>query len=83
MRCVKIVEWSDVDQCCVGSAAGLVYRGCHGLDERAVFAELCDLVDDAIALYKADGRQLPPKASGRDLANKLQYVVTVASRHSQ
>lgn len=71
---VKIVEWSDEDQCYVGSAPGLVYGGCHGLDERAVFAELCEIVDDAIALYEADGRQLPPRTSGRDLANKLQHV---------
>ena len=37
---VKIVEWSDEDQCYVGSAPGLVLGGCHGDDERAVFAEL-------------------------------------------
>ena len=73
-RYVKIVEWSDEDQCYVGSAPGLVYGGCHGLDERAVFAELCEIVDDAIALYKSDGRPLPPRTSGRDLANKLQHV---------
>lgn len=73
-RYVKIVEWSDEDQCYVGSAPGLVYGGCHGLNERAVFAELCEIVDEVIALYKADGRELPPRTSGRDLANKLQHV---------
>jgi len=26
----KIVEWSDKDQCFVGSCPGLVYGGCHG-----------------------------------------------------
>ena len=46
-RYVKIVEWSDEDQCYVGSAPGFVYGGCHGLDERAVFAELCEIDDDA------------------------------------
>ena len=73
-RYVKIVEWSDEDQCYVGSAPGLVHGGCHGLDERAVFAGLCEIVEDAIALYKLDGRPLPPRTSGRDLANKLQHV---------
>jgi hypothetical protein len=73
-RYVKIVEWSDEDQCYVGSAPGLVYGGCHGMDERAVFAELCEIVDDAIELYKKDGQPLPPRTSGRDLANKLQHV---------
>jgi hypothetical protein len=73
-RYVKIVEWSDEDQCYVGSAPGLVYGGCHGMDERAVFAELCEIVEDAIELCKKDGQPLPPRTSGRDLANKLQHV---------
>lgn len=71
---VKIVEWSDEDQCYVGSAPGLIFAGCHGGDEKAVFAELCQIVEEAIDLYKADGKPLPPPTSGRDLANKLQSV---------
>ena len=59
-RYVKIVEWSDEDQCYVGSSPGLVYGGCHGADERAVFEELCGAVEEAIALYHNDGKPLPP-----------------------
>lgn len=70
----KIVEWSDEDRCYVGSAPGLIYGGCHGDDERQVFAELCEIVEEAIALYKADDKPLPPATSGRDLANRLQDV---------
>lgn len=33
-RYAKIVEWSDEDQCYVGSAPGLVFGGCHGKNER-------------------------------------------------
>lgn len=73
-RYVKIVEWSEEDQCYVGSSPGLIYGGCHGADERAVFDELCRVVDEAIALYKADGRPLPSPTSGRDFANKMQDV---------
>ena len=40
-RYAKIIEWSEEDQCYVGSAPGLMYGGCHGTDERAVFEELC------------------------------------------
>lgn len=29
-RYVKIVEWSDTDECFVGSCPGLLYGGCHG-----------------------------------------------------
>ena len=71
---VKIVEWSAEDQCYVGSAPGLIYAGCHGLDEKTVFDELCQIVEEAIELYRADGKPLPPPTSGRDYANKLQNV---------
>lgn len=73
-RYVKIVEWSDEDQCYVGSAPGLVLGGCHGPDERVVFEELCEIVEEAVALYRADKRPLPPPTSGRDLANRIQDV---------
>ena len=71
---VKIVEWSAADQCYVGSSPGLVYGGCHGGDELEVFAELCRIVDEVTALYRKDGKALPPPTSGRDFANKMQDV---------
>ena len=70
----KIVEWSDQDQCYVGSAPGLLLGGCHGQDEKAVFDELCQIVEEAITLYRKDGKALPPPTSGRDFANKMQHV---------
>jgi hypothetical protein len=73
-RYVKIVEWSEEDQVYVGSAPGLIYGGCHGTDERVVFDELCRIVDEAIELYRDDGKALPPATSGRDLANRLDHV---------
>ena len=71
-RYVKIVEWSEEDQCYVGSAPGLILGGCHGLDEKKVFAELCQIVEEAIALYQEDGKSLPPSTCGKDLANSIQ-----------
>ena len=73
-RYVKIVEWSEKDQCYVGSSPGLLYGGCHGDEEMEVFAELCRIVEETIALYRKDGKALPPPTSGRDLANKMQNV---------
>lgn len=73
-RYIKIVEWSEEDQCYVGSSPGLFYGGCHGDDEMEVFAELCRIVEEAIALYKKDGKKLPPATSGQDFANKMQEV---------
>ena len=73
-RYAKIVEWSEEDQCYVGSSPGLIYGGCHGDDEKAVFDDLCSIVEEAIALYRADGRPLPPPTSGKDFANKMQQL---------
>jgi hypothetical protein len=50
----------------------LLLGGCHGLDERAVFEELCTIVEEAVELYQAEGKELPPPTSGRDFANRMQ-----------
>ena len=70
----KIVEWSDENQCYVGSAPGLIFGGCHGDDEQAVFNELCKIVEEAIEIYRKEGKPLPPPTSGRDFATKMQHV---------
>ena len=70
----KIVEWSEEDQCDVGSAPSLILDGCHGDDEKKVFDELCQIVEEAIELYINDGKPLPPPTSGRDFATKMQNV---------
>ena len=70
----KIVEWSEEDQCYVGSAPGLIFGGCHGSDEKLVFDQLCTVVEETIQLYQTDGKTLPPATSGRDFANKMQSV---------
>ena len=73
-RYVKIVEWSEEDRCFIGSAPGLIWGGCHGDDEKAVFEELCRIVDEAIQIYLEDGKPLPNPTCGRDFVNKLQPV---------
>ena len=73
-RYLKIVEWSAEDQCYVGSAPGLIYGGCHGDDERAVFDELCQIVEEAVELYRQDGKPLPPPTAGRGFAHRIEDV---------
>jgi predicted RNase H-like HicB family nuclease len=73
-RYAKIIEWSDEDGCYVGSAPGFIFGGCHGDDEKAVFEELCQIVEETIEIYRRDRRPLPPRTSGRDFANKMQNV---------
>jgi predicted RNase H-like HicB family nuclease len=73
-RYVKIVEWSEEDQCFVGSCPGLFYGGCHGGDEQEVFAELCGLVEEMVDLCKKEGKPLPPPTCGKDYANRMLNV---------
>ena len=74
-RYVKIVEWSEEDQCFVGSCPGLLFGGCHGDDEEAVFSELCEIVEETLNLFKEEGKPLPPPTSGKDYANKMLAVI--------
>lgn len=73
-RYTKLVAWSDEDGCFVGSCPELFYGGCHGADAKAVFAELCDIVEETIDLSLRDGKALPAPMSGRDFANAMQRV---------
>jgi predicted RNase H-like HicB family nuclease len=70
-RYVKIVEWSGEDQCFVGQCPGIVGPCCHGDNEAAVYAELCEIVDEWIEIFKKDGRPLPPPTAGQGIAEKI------------
>jgi len=56
---LKIVEWSEEDQCYIGSVPGWIGKCCHGNDEMKVYQELCEIVDEWIEIYEKDGRLLP------------------------
>ena len=71
---VKLVEWSDQDQCFIGSCPELFYGGCHGTEPRAVFDELCQIVEEMIEIYRQDGRTLPPPLSGKEFVNAMQKI---------
>ncbi len=70
-RYVKLVEWSDEDQCFIGQCPGLIGPCCQGADEAQVYAELCQIVEEWIALLKQGSQPLPPATAGKQLAEKL------------
>ena len=72
---LKIVEWSEEDQCYVGTCPGLVLGGIHGSNETKVYEELCQAVDEWIALYQEGGDPLPAATAGKDYSGK--FVVRV------
>jgi predicted RNase H-like HicB family nuclease len=63
-RYLKIVEWSEEDQCYVGSVPGWLDKCCHGSDEEEVYHKLCQIVDEWIETYCKDKRPLPPATAG-------------------
>ena len=76
-RYAKIVEWSEEDQCYVGSCPGLMFGGVHGEDEAKVYKELCQAVEEWVAVYQRDGDPLPAATAGRKYSGK--FVVRVGA----
>ena len=70
-RYVKIVEWSDADGAFVGQCPGVIGPCCHGPDEAEVYRELCQIVEDWVALMQQDGRPLPPSTVGRNVSGMI------------
>src|SRR5262245_46483891 len=59
-RYFRYVCWSEVDQLYIGYCPDLFSGGiCHGHEQVAVFAELCEIIDDDCASLVAGGEALP------------------------
>ncbi len=74
-RYIKIVEWSEEDQCFVGRAPGLALGGVHGKNEKKVYDKLCGLVDEWIRIYQKEGTPLPPSTIGKHYSGKFNLRV--------
>ena len=72
---LKIVEWSDEDQCYVGSILGWIGRCCHGDNEEDVYRQLCQIFEEWVAIYEQDNMPLPPSISGKKYSGKFQLRV--------
>jgi predicted HicB family RNase H-like nuclease len=76
-RYLKIVEWSDEDQCYVGTCPTLMLGGVHGGDEAEVYRELCEVVEEWLDIYASDGVPIPPATAGKEYSGK--FVLRVGS----
>ena len=70
-RYLKIVEWSEEDQYYVGTCPGLMLGGVHGDDEAKVYHELCQAVEEWIAIYEKDGEPLPAVTADKTYSGKF------------
>ncbi len=68
---LKIVEWSEEDQCYVGTCPGLMRGGIHGDDEAKVYKELCQAVEEWIEIYQEDREPLPESTAGKEYSGKF------------
>jgi len=68
---LKIVEWSDEDGCFVGRCPELMLGGVHGDDERDVFSQLCDAINEWVAIAEQDGEPLPAGLANKKYSGKF------------
>ncbi len=70
-RYIKIVEWSEEDQCFVGQCPGIIGPCCHGDNEAEVYNELCRIVEEWLEMAKKENKELPPPTIGKNIAKQL------------
>lgn len=68
---LKIVEWSEEDQCYIGQCLDIIGPCCHGDDEVQVYNELCKIVDEWISIMLSDGKPLPVPTKSHYIAMQL------------
>ena len=68
---IKIVEWSDEDECFIGYCPGIIGPCCHGDNEIEVFRQLCEIVDELLAYRQKKNKPLPQPTIGRNLEELL------------
>ena len=73
---LKIVEWSDEDNCYIGTSPGLFDGGVHGQDEAKVFKELCDVVESTITIMENSGKPLPKQTANKQFSGKIALRIT-------
>lgn len=68
---LKLVEWSEEDQCYVGSSPGFLGPCCHGKNEAQVYKKLCVIIDEWIDSYRKEDRPLPDTFSEKQFSGKF------------
>ena len=71
---IKIVEWSKEDQYFIGYCPGVIGPCCHGNDEVEVYRELCQIVDEWLAITYQENKALPPPTISRNVAELLTTI---------
>ncbi len=68
---LKVVEWSEEDQCFIGRVPGMALGGIHGKNEAKVYEKLGTLVDEWIKIHEKEGAPLPPATVGKKYSGRF------------
>ncbi|MBW2343304.1 MAG: toxin-antitoxin system HicB family antitoxin [Deltaproteobacteria bacterium] len=74
-RYLKIVEWSDEDQCYIGSIPGWIGKCCHGDNEVEVYHQLGQILEEWIEIYEEDKIPLPSSITAKKYSGKFQLRI--------
>jgi len=70
-RYLKVIEWSDEDNCYIGSAPPMIGQCCHGDTEAEVLKQLNTIVEEWVEIFLTDGRPLPEATAGKRYSGKF------------
>ncbi|MCY3712421.1 MAG: hypothetical protein F4Z29_04355 [Gemmatimonadetes bacterium] len=73
-RYIKIVEWSNEDECFIGYCPRIIGPCCHGDEETEVYRQLCQIVDEWLEIAQQENKELPPPTIGGNLTELLMTV---------
>lgn len=68
---LKIVEWSKIDNCYIGSIPGFLGPCCHGENEQEVYKKLCKILDEWIEIHEEDNLPLPEDTADKSYSGKF------------
>ena len=75
---LRVVEWSEEDQCFIGRVPGLAMGGVHGKNEAIVYEKLSTLIDEWIEIHEADEVPLPPATAGKKYSGRFNIRLGAA-----
>ncbi|MGL5941576.1 MAG: pilus assembly protein HicB [Waterburya sp.] len=55
----KWIEWSEEGQVYIGKCPDLI-TGIHGDDPVKLYSELCEVIEEVIQYFEAEGKAFPP-----------------------
>ena len=72
---IKIIAWSEEDECYVGRCPDIMMVGVHGNDEVEVYRELSQAVDEWVEIHEEDGIPLPKPSIAKEFGGKFSLEI--------